>query len=222
MDNQPIQKYEHPYLTVDIIILTIRDDQFEVALIKRGIEPFKGKWAIPGGFVRMDESLEAAALRELEEETGVADVYLEQLYTFGDVGRDPRDRVVTVAYFALVPSDKLHLVGASDADDAQWFSVDKLPELAFDHAKVMQCAVDRVRSKLDYSTIAFRLLPDEFRLSELQRVYEIILGEPQDKRNFRKKILSLNLVEETGEKHAGASHRPAALYRFKDPSRQYF
>jgi 8-oxo-dGTP diphosphatase len=172
-------------------------------------------WAIPGGFVRIDESLEDAAQRELEEETGVHDVYLEQLYTFGDRGRDPRGRVVTVAYFALVPTDVVQPHAGHDASDARWWSVYDLPPLAFDHADILTYALQRLRYKLEYTAVGFELLPGTFTLSELQSAYEIILGEELDKRNFRRKILSADVIEATGEYRTGEG-RPAKLYRFRD------
>jgi 8-oxo-dGTP diphosphatase len=171
-------------------------------------------WAIPGGFVNIDESLETAAKRELQEETGVQDVYLEQLYTFGDPGRDPRTRVITVVYFALLDSERLQVKAADDAVDVGWFSVYQLPPLAFDHEKILHYALERLRGKLDYTTIAFSLLPEQFTLRELQRVYEIILHKRLDKRNFRKKILSTGILEDTGAKKMEGTHRPARLYRF--------
>ncbi|MBV9865145.1 MAG: NUDIX domain-containing protein [Abitibacteriaceae bacterium] len=206
---------QRPAVTVDVLVFTVMDDQLMVALIKRGIAPYKGSWAIPGGFVHLDESLEEAARREIEEEAGVTDVFLEQLYTFGNPKRDPRMRVVTVAYYALVPGNRITLAAATDAAEASWFPVSKLPPLAFDHQDIMQCAIERLKSKLEYSNIAYSLLPPRFRLSDLQKVYEVILGTPLDKRNFRKKILSLNLVEATGKMDTGGAHRPAQLYRFK-------
>jgi 8-oxo-dGTP diphosphatase len=172
-------------------------------------------WAIPGGFVRIDESLEDAAQRELEEETGVHDVYLEQLYTFGDRGRDPRGRVITVAYFALVPTDATQPHAGQDASDARWWSVYGLPPLAFDHADILTYALQRLRYKLEYTAVGFELLPGTFTLSELQSAYEIILGEELDKRNFRRKILSADVIEATGEYRTGEG-RPAKLYRFRD------
>lgn len=216
----PIKKadvlsYERPAVTVDVLILSVLEGALKVALIKRGLPPFKHSWAIPGGFVHLDESLEAAARRELEEEAGVTDVFLEQLYTFGEPARDPRLRVITVAYYALVPATRITLTAATDAADAAWFDVREVPPLAFDHATILGCAIERLKSKLEYSTIAYSLLPPRFRLSELQQVYEVILGKQLDKRNFRKKILSFNLVEPTGKMDAGGAHRPAQLYRFK-------
>src|SRR5688572_10031436 len=149
------KKYDHPYVTVDIIVLTILDDILQVALIKRGIEPFKNEWGLPGGFVHIDESVEDAAKRELREELGVENVYLEQLFTFGDVNRDPRARIISVAYFALISPENLKLIASTDATDAKWFPVSKLPVLAFDHQKIAKTAVARVQSKLRYSTIAY-------------------------------------------------------------------
>lgn len=209
--------YPHPAVTTDIVIFTIRDDRLKLLLIRRGGEPFKGKWALPGGFVGIDEDLESGARRELEEETGVCGVWLEQLYTFGAPDRDPRERVITVAYYALIPSDRLAIRAATDAEAVGWFALDELPELAFDHADIVAMAQERLRAKLDYSTIAFQFMPAQFTLSELQRVYEIILGEAIDKRNFRKWVLALEQIEETGEQRREGAHRPAMLYRVKDP-----
>jgi 8-oxo-dGTP diphosphatase len=165
----------------------------------------------------MDESLDTAARRELEEETGVTGVYLEQLYTFGQPDRDPRERVITVAYYALVPSERLRLQAASDAEAVGWFSLDELPPLAFDHEQIVDMAYQRLVAKLDYSTIAFQFLADEFTLGELQAIYESILREDLDKRNFRKWALALDQVEETGGLRRDGAHRPARLYRLKSP-----
>lgn len=210
-------KFQEPAITVDIIIFTIKEGSPCVLLVKRGVEPFKNMWAIPGGFVRLNESLEEAAKRELEEETGVKEVYLEQLYTFGDVNRDPRGRTITVAYFALIDSEKAKqkLKATTDASEAKWFSTSSLPELAFDHAKILKYALKRLRWKFEYTTIAFSLLPKKFTLTQLQKLYEIVFDKKFDKRNFRKKILSLNLAEPTKEMKRGVSHRPPLLYYFK-------
>jgi 8-oxo-dGTP diphosphatase len=210
-----LEDYPRPSVTVDVIIFTLRGGDLQVLLIRRRNPPFQGMWAIPGGFVAIDESLETAALRELEEETGVRDVYLEQLYTFGDLGRDPRGRVITVAYFALVPATAIDPHAGSDATHARWWSVYDLPALAFDHADILAYAVQRLRYKLEYSAVGFELLPEAFTLSQLQSAYEIILGEKLDKRNFRRKILSADVIEETGEYRTGEG-RPAKLYRFRD------
>ena len=212
-------KYPHPAVTTDIVIFTIRDKQLKLLLIMRGGEPYKGNWALPGGFVQLEEDLESGARRELAEETGITGVYLEQLYTFGAVDRDPRERVITVAYYALIPSDKIVLQAATDAEAVGWFSMDELPELAFDHQKIVDMAHQRLVAKLDYSTIAFQFMPEEFSLSELQAVYEIILREEMDRRNFRKWVLALEQIEETGEERREGAHRPAKLYRVIHPDK---
>jgi 8-oxo-dGTP diphosphatase len=185
-------------LTVDIVVFTIHQDTLKVLLIQRAIPPFEAQHALPGGFVLADETLAAAAFRELREETGTHDVYLEQLYTFGDPGRDPRGRVVTVAYYALVPSDRS-------------------PPLAFDHATIVDSALNRLRGKLEYTNVGFELLPRKFTLTALQTLHEAILAKPLDKRNFRRRILSLGLVKPTRDMEA-TGHRPARLYSFRSPA----
>ena len=200
-------------VTVDIVIFTIQSDSLKVLLIKRGVAPFKGQFAIPGGFVREDESLAQAALRELREETGVSDVYLEQLYSFGDPDRDPRERVITVAYYALISADRSPLVAGTDAAEANWWAVSKLPSLAFDHRKIVDYALERLRNKLEYTTVGFQLLPAKFTLTELQEVYETILGKQLDKRNFRRKLALLKILKPLSEYRRGGQ-RPARLYRF--------
>ena len=205
-----------PAVTVDVVIFAILDEQLKVLLIRRKNSPFQGMWAIPGGFVNMDESLKTAAYRELEEETGVTrdDAYLEQLYTFGEPDRDPRTRVITVAYFALVRTDRLKLRAASDAADLGWFSVYDPPALAFDHARILRYALKRLRYKLEYSAVGFQLLPAEFTLRELQDTYEIVLGVELDKGNFRSKLRKTGVVEPVaGYRTTGG--RPARLYRFR-------
>ncbi|MDP3026902.1 MAG: NUDIX domain-containing protein [Nanoarchaeota archaeon] len=210
-------KYEKPSVTADIIIFTIQNQKLKVLLIKRGVEPFKNMFAIPGGFVKMNENLEQAAKRELEEETGVKEVYLEQLYTFGEVNRDPRGRVITVAYFALINPEKAkqELEATTDASAAEWFDVSGLPQLAFDHKKILDYAIKRVKWKFEYTTIAFSMLPKHFTLTQLQKVYETVFEKKFDKRNFRKKILSLNILESTEEKEKDVSYRPPELYSLK-------
>ena len=212
-------EYPHPAVTTDVVIFTIRQNQLKVLLIKRAQGPFRGGWALPGGFVGLDESLEDGARRELAEETGVSAVYLEQLYTFGDPGRDPRERVITVAYFALIPSDKIELRAASDAEGVSWFGLRELPALAFDHDDILKMAHERLVAKFDYSTIAFQFMPPSFTLTELQSVYEMILGEAIDKRNFRKRILGLDMIRPTGREKREGPHRPAKLYRITDRRR---
>ncbi|MBI5398578.1 NUDIX hydrolase [Candidatus Woesearchaeota archaeon] len=213
-----VHESDRPLVTVDIIIFTVRDSDLQVLLVKRNVLPFKDCWALPGGFVRMNESLEDAAKRELMEETGVHDVYLEQLYTFGEPARDPRTRVITVAYFALISSEKLTLKAATDVSAVGWFAIKKLPQLAFDHDKILAYAVKRLRWKLEYTNIVYSLLPDKFTLTNLQNVYEIIIDRQFDKRNFRKKLLSLGLLKDTKEMTQDVSHRPAKLYSFKKRS----
>jgi 8-oxo-dGTP diphosphatase len=193
-------------VTVDIVIFTLKEGSLQVLLVKRGVPPFEGQYAIPGGFSRGDESLEEAALRELHEETGVRNVFLEQLYTFGDPKRDPRGRVITVAYYALIASDKLSLVAGADAAEAQWFPASGVPPLAFDHKSILDYALERLRNKLEYTTVGFQLLPEKFTLGELQAVYETILGRPLDKRNFRRKLALLGILKPLRE--------PAQLFRF--------
>jgi 8-oxo-dGTP diphosphatase len=210
-----VTKYDRPSVAVDIIVFTIKENDLQVLLIKRKIWPFKGVWALPGGFVHMDESLDEAAKRELVEETGVKNVYLEQLYTFGEPHRDPRTRVIAVSYFALISSEHQKLKATTDALDVRWYSTHKLPVLAFDHRKIIDYSVQRLRWKLEYTTVGFQLLPKKFTLTQLQEVYEIIFDKKFDKRNFRKKILSLGILEATKERTPDVSHRPAMLYRLK-------
>jgi len=211
--------YEHPHpaVTTDVVIFTLASDSLKVLLVRRAHAPFEDQWALPGGFVEIGEDLEVCALRELEEETGVTGVFLEQLYTFGAPQRDPRERVITVAYYALVPMDRLHLRAASDAREVAWFRCDALPGLAFDHADIVRMAQQRLSAKLQYSTLALQFMPERFTLGELQRVYEIILGEPQDKRNFRKRVLAYDCIEDTGTERRNGNHRPARLYTVKTP-----
>jgi 8-oxo-dGTP diphosphatase len=209
--------HPHPAVTTDIVLFTVRDERLQVLLIRRRNPPYQGNWALPGGFLDMDEDLAACAKRELEEETGIRNVYLEQLYTFGKPGRDPRERVISVAYYALTASERLTLQPASDASEAAWFAFDALPPLAFDHRDIIAKAHERLVAKLDYSTIAFQFLPAQFTLSELQDVYQTIRSETMDKRNFRKWILSQDLIEATGDERRNGSHRPAQLFRTKHP-----
>jgi 8-oxo-dGTP diphosphatase len=206
---------ERPAVTVDVVIFSLRDSDLKVLLIRRAAPPFKGKWAIPGGYVHPDEALDEAAQRELEEETGLPDVYLEQLYTFGAPKRDPRGRVITVAYFALV-SDDVTVRAGDDAAEAAWHSVFDLPDLAFDHDEILSYALQRLRYKLEYTAVGFELLPNEFTLTELQTAYEIVLGEKLDKRNFRRRILEAGILAETSKYREGEGQgRPAQLYRYK-------
>ncbi len=214
LKNYDRNKSEHPRVTVNIVIFTIKDEELKVLLVKRIVEPYKNSWALPGGFIKINESLEDAAKRELFEETNVKNIYLEQLYTFGDPNRDPRTRVIAVTYFALIKNENINLKAKNQAKELQWFNVKKLPELAFDHKKIIDYAVQRLKYKLEYTTVGFKLLNKEFTLTELQRVYEIILNKKLDKRNFRKWIKPL--VKRTNKKVVHGVGRPAWLYVMKN------
>ena len=207
-------KFRMPTLTMttDIVIFTIRDQRLEILLIQRGNPPFQGSWALPGGLVEEDEDLDVCARRELEEETKVAGVSLEQLHTFGAPNRDPRGRLVTVAYYTLVRPDRLKPKAASDASNVCWFAVDSLPPLAFDHAEIIAMARRRLRARLDESADAFGFLPKTFTLAELRAAYEIVVGKRIDERSFRRRVLALELIEETGQTRT-ENGRPARLYR---------
>ena len=209
--------YPKPAVTVDCVVFGLDEDEIlKVMLIQRDIPPFEGEWALPGGFVRLDETLEQAAIRELREETGIDQIFLEQLYTFGEVHRDPRERVITVAYYALINLSEHTIKATTDARQAAWFAVHQIPKLAFDHQTIVEVAYTRLKGKVRYEPIGFELLPKKFTLSQIQRLYEIILGERLDKRNFRRKILKMNLLTELDEKQTGVSHRAAQLYQFDE------
>ncbi len=207
-------EFPRPALTVDCVVFGLDDGDLKVLLIQRDLEPFRGRWALPGGFVRVDESLDDAARRELAEETGVSRVFLEQLYTFGQPDRDPRERIVSVAYFALVKLSDQRIQAATDARAAAWFAAADMPRLAFDHDRILDQALARLKGKLRYQPIGFELLPPKFTLTQLQRLYEVILERPLDKRNFRKKILGMDFIEELEEVEEDVAHRAARLYRF--------
>ena len=206
-------QYARPALTVDCVVFGFDEGDLKVLLIERALQPFAGRWALPGGFVRVDETLDDAARRELREETGVAEDFLEQLYTFGELDRDPRERVVSVAYYALVKLSDHRVKAATDASKAEWFQAFKAPKLAFDHAVILETALQRLQGKVRYQPIGFELLPPKFTLSELQHLYEALLGVEMDKRNFRKKILSMGLLIGLND-YTEARHRPAQLFRF--------
>ena len=209
-------EYPRPALTVDCVVFGFDGGELKVLLIQRDLAPFRGKWALPGGFVQMDETIDESARRELQEETGLTDVFLEQLYTFGDPKRDPRERVVSVAYYALVALDKHVPRSGSDASNAAWFCVSDLPSLAFDHDAIVATAIARLKGKVRYQPIGFELLPAKFTLSQLQRLYETVLERELDKRNFRKKILGMGLLVELDEIEQDVAHRAARLYRFDE------
>jgi 8-oxo-dGTP diphosphatase len=204
-------------IAVDAIVFGYsKQDGVSVLLIQRKYEPFKAAWALPGGFVLEPESLEQAVERELQEETGITVNYLEQLYTFGAPDRDPRKRVIAVAYFGLVKSSKFQQLKAStDAAEAKWFSIKKVPALAFDHKTILQMGIERLRSKVRYQPIGFELLDKKFPFSDLEKLYAALLDKPINRRNFSKKILSFGFLEETGEvaKSTGKG-RPSHMYQF--------
>lgn len=206
-----------PVLTTNIVVFTLRDGQLKLLLVQRRNAPYQGYWSLPGGMVGEDEDIEANATRKLEEGTGVSGVYLEQLYTFGAPARDPRERVISVAYYALVASKRLRLRTDEHSEGVAWFALDELPELAFDHAQMADTAHQRLAAKLDYSTIAFQFMPERFTLSDLQKVFQIILNCELDKRNFRKRMLAMDQIRQTSEVRRNGSHRPARLYRVNNP-----
>ncbi len=214
-------KFPRPGITVDCVVFGLDEqDSLKVILIQRKLPPFQDQWALPGGFVHLDETLEEAAWRELREETGIQDVFLEQLYTFSALNRDPRERIITVAYYALVNLGEYHLKATTDAADAAWFAIDNLPKLAFDHLQIFQTALNRLRGKIRYEPIGFELLPKKFTLSQIQKLYETVLGKKLDKRNFRKKILKMNLLLELDEMQTDVPHRAARLYQFDEAKYQ--
>lgn len=199
-------------ITVDTVILTIKNDALQALLIRRDREPFKDKWAIPGGYVRMSENLEQAAVRVLKEKTDVDNVYLEQLYTFGDPLRHPDSRVITCVYFALVRYEDVKVVAS---DDVAWYPIDDLPPLAFDHKEIIDYTRARVRLSLKTCPVAYQLLKEKFTLTEMQKVYELIMGKKLDKRNFRKKVLGTEGLITLDEFTKASSKRPARLYQYK-------
>ncbi|MCA9175624.1 MAG: NUDIX hydrolase [Planctomycetales bacterium] len=219
-------QYPRPALAVDCVVFGVDDEALKVLLIQRAGVAAHGQWALPGGFVHLDETLDEAAARELREESGLSRVFLEQLYTFGQVDRDPRERVVSVAYFALVRMSDHQAKAATDAADARWARVrdiqtpssgtdpPMLLQLAFDHGEILDTARQRLRNKVRYQPLGFELLPEKFTLRQLQHLYEVVLERPLDKRNFRRKILGMNLLEELAETEQGVAHRAARLYRF--------
>lgn len=214
----PTYDFPRPAVAVDCVVfgLDLEELDLKVLLIQRDLAPNAGAWALPGGFVHIDESVDDAAVRELQEETGLEGVYLEQLFTFGAVDRDPRTRVVSVAYYALVNLADHRVHAATDARDAAWFGMDDLPSLAFDHDEIVRVALERLRGKVRYQPIGFELLPKKFTLTQLQRLYEVVLERELDKRNFRKKILKMELLVELDEVQKDVAHRAARLYRFDE------
>ncbi|MFT5214460.1 MAG: 8-oxo-dGTP diphosphatase [Patiriisocius sp.] len=207
-------------LSVDAVVFGYEQGTILILLIKRKYEPFKGKWAIPGGFVLNNESLEEAVERELKEETGIKISYLEQLYTFGKPNRDPRGRVVSIAYFSLIRPNAFKISASTDAEQVQWFNISELPELSFDHNEILKSAIERLQSKITYEPIGFELLDKKFPFSDLEKLYTTLLGREIDRRNFRKKIVGLNVLDELDEKVSKGSGRPANLFQFNQ--KRYF
>lgn len=205
-------KYPHPAVTSDCVIFGFDGVAIKVLLIQRGIEPYKDKWAFPGGFMQIDETVEECAKRELEEETGLKTTSVEQFYTFSDVNRDPRERVITVAHYALVHLEEVK--GGDDAMSAQWFAMNEIPSLAFDHDRILRMAVNRLKERICFEPIGFELLPEIFTMSALQNLYEAILEMKFDRRNFYNKMLKLGILSEAEERPKNASHRTPIKYRF--------
>ena len=211
-ENKYCYKYPHPAVTTDCVIFGFNGERLQVLLIERGIEPYKGHWAFPGGFLKMDETAEEGAKRELKEETGLADAYIQQLHTFSNPDRDPRERVITIAYYALVKIQEVK--GGDDAASARWFPLDEIPPLAFDHDYILRMATQRLREQIHFQPIGFELLPEKFTIKELQSLYEAILGINFDRRNFAKKMLHLEILTELDETAWPTPKREARLYKF--------
>lgn len=205
-------KYPHPSVTTDCVIFGFDGNKLQVLLVKRGIEPYKGKWAFPGGFLKLDESAREGALRELREETGLTDAYIKQLHTFSEPERDPRERVITIAYYALVKIAEVK--GGDDAEDAQWFTIDDVPSLAFDHDRILRKAIEELRRQIHFEPIGFELLPEKFTMRELQNLYEAILSVHFDRRNFYNKLRRLGILDELKERVNPTQKKEAYLYSF--------
>ena len=205
-------KYPHPSVTTDCVIFGFDGTKMRVLLIERGIEPYKGRWAFPGGFLNMEESADVGALRELREETGLKGAYIKQLHTFSDPKRDPRERVITIAYYALVRLQEVK--GGDDAAKAEWFALNEVPALAFDHDLILRMALQELRKQIHFEPIGFELLPEKFTMSQLQTLYEAILEVHFDRRNFANKMLKLGILEETGDRPKDAARTVPVQYRF--------
>ena len=210
-------EYEKPSVAVDLLVFTVEDDRLKIVLVRRSEHPFKDMLSLPGVFVGINETLDEAAARGAREEAGLADIYFEQLYTWGDIDRDPRMRIISVSYLSLTPAEKLTLSAGSRTSSAELYDVEELlssdEELAFDHRRIIEYGRERIRNKTEYSRIAFEFLPKEFTLPQLQRVYEILLGKPLYKANFRRRVAPL--IEETERMTSGDAHRPSRIYREK-------
>lgn len=209
-------KYPHPAVTVDCVVFGYCGDGLSVLLIERGIEPYKGEWALPGGFVKMDETVEQAARRELAEETNIKEIYLEQFHTFSDPDRDPRERVITVAFIGLVRPDEVNVAAGDDAGNAMWFQENMLPPLAFDHRQIIRAAREYLSQRIKLEPVAFAMLNPQFAIDDLRRVYEAINGVTYDRRNFSRKLMQADMVEETDKVQPTGASRPAKLFRLKN------
>lgn len=220
--NTKKKRHERFGVTVELVVFTVSEGRLKVMLALREKSPFKGIWSLPGGFLKTSESLDEAAQRVLSEKASVNDVYVEQLYTFGAPRRAPRSRIIAVAYIALVPWQSLLDPKTKKSASLAWQTVDNLPKLAFDHREILDYAVERLRAKVSYSNIVCGLMPKQFRLSELQSMYECIINDTLDKRNFRKQMLATGLLKETGKKDLAGAHRPAMLYQFKSKQIVFF
>lgn len=216
MANNFTYKYPRPAITVDCVIFGFDKDQLQlkILLTKRAIEPYIGMWAFPGGFINVDETADDCARRKLKEEAGLEDIFLEQLYTFTNIERDPRERIVSIAYYALVRSTDYVLNIGTNIEDVQWFSLNDIPQLAFDHREILDVAIERLKGKIRYQPIGFELLPEEFTLPDLHHLYESILQRDIDRGNFRKKILSMNLLLDHSDKQKDRPARGAKIYSF--------
>ncbi|MBR3443256.1 MAG: NUDIX hydrolase [Bacteroidaceae bacterium] len=212
MEGNFVYKYPHPAVTTDCVIFGFDGQQLKVLLVERGIEPYKGHWAFPGGFLKMDETADEGALRELKEETGLETAYIEQLGAFSDVKRDPRERVITIAFYALVNITEVK--GGDDAADARWFRIDDMPLLAFDHDHILRVAQKRLKEQIHFNPIGFELLPEVFTMPQLQALYEAILEVKFDRRNFSRKLLTLGLLDMADPDQERNGTRTPVLYRF--------
>lgn len=219
-ENKYCYKYPHPAVTTDCVIFGFDGSELQVLLIERGIEPFKGKWAFPGGFLNMDETAGEGALRELKKETGLENAYIEQFNTYSDPGRDPRERVITIAHYALVRIQEVK--GGDDAAKAQWFPIDEVPQLAFDHDKILRDAMRKLRERIHFEPIGFELLPEKFTMRDLQILYESILGVKFDRRNFAKKMMHYELLNQLDETVRPTAKRDALLYSFNKENYELF
>ncbi len=219
-ENKYCYKYPHPAVTTDCVIFGFDGSELQVLLIERGIEPFKGKWAFPGGFLNMDETAGEGALSELKEETGLENAYIEQFNTYSDPGRDPRERVITIAHYALVRIQEVK--GGDDAAKAQWFPIDEVPQLAFDHDKILRDAMRKLRERIHFKPIGFELLPEKFTMRDLQILYESILGVKFDRRNFAKKMMHYELLNQLDETVRPTAKRDALLYSFNKENYELF